>query len=69
MDGSLSQAAKRTVVVVKATHHSYRYRYAITWHGHAGPGPTALALLESSRHTDADERKQGWMLTNLRVCT
>ena len=37
----------------------------------SGPGPTALALLESSRHTDADERKQGWpgVLTNLRVCT
>ena len=34
-----------------------------------GPGPTTLALLESSRHTDVDERKQGWMLTNLRVCT
>ena len=28
--------------------------------------PTALTLLESSRHTNVDERKQGWMLTNLR---
>ena len=34
-----------------------------------GLGPTALALLESSRHTDVDERKQRWMLTNLRVGT
>ena len=31
--------------------------------------PAFQVLLESSRRTDVGERKQGWMLTNLRVCT
>ena len=46
------------------THHPISLSLIVT-----GPGPIALALLESSRCTDVDEQKQGWMPTNLHVCT